>query len=64
MIAKSSAWDSDPLDPQHFSFLDLDSDPQKNGNPRIQIQRMKYQPKHAKNKSQLSTNEGKTSQFL
>ena len=58
MIATSSAWDLDPLDPQHFNFLDLDSDLQKNGNPRIQIQ--SNQSKHAKNKSQLLTNEGKT----
>ena len=39
MIDPSNAYDPDPLDPQHFSFLD--SDPQKYADPRIQIQGQK-----------------------
>ena len=37
------------MDPQDFGFLD--PDPQKYADPRIRIQRGKYQPKTAENKS-------------
>ena len=37
----TSAYDSDPLDPQHFGFLD--PDPQKYAYLRIRIQGAKYQ---------------------
>ena len=36
------------MDPHHFGFLD--SDPQKNADPRIRIQGVKYLPKTAKTK--------------
>ena len=46
-IISSIAYDSDPLNPQHFGFLD--PDPQMYADPRIQIQRSKYQQKLQKN---------------
>ena len=45
--------DPDPLDPQHFSFLD--ADPLKYANPRIGIQGTKYQPKTANKNLMLSS---------
>ena len=47
---ESSSQDPDPLDPQDFSFVDPDPDPQKYADPRIRIQVTKYQPKTAKKK--------------
>ena len=40
----------DPLDPQHFGFLDPDPDLQKHADPQIRIQGAKYQPKTVKKK--------------
>ena len=42
----NGAQDPDPLNPQHFGFLDLDL--QKYADPRIRIQGPKYQPKTTK----------------
>ena len=45
---KMELFETSPLDPEDFGFLDPNFDPQKYADPRIRIQGGNYQPKTKK----------------